>query len=268
MRAEPSLNDLLSVATDAAYAAGRRTLAYFNTGVAVETKADNTPVTCADREAEEMIRRAILRHFPTHSILGEEGGIHDGPDKNYRWIIDPIDGTKSFVCGVPLYGVLIGVEVRGRADVGVVYLPATDEMVAAATGLGCRWNGREARVSRTTKLSDAVVSCTSITTALSRSDAWDKLVARAKLTRGWGDCHGHVLVATGRADIMLDPRINPWDCAPLPPILREAGGHFTTWAGEPTIWGPDGVSTNGALHGEVMAILKGEKPKEGWKAKG
>lgn len=263
---QPSLSDLLSVATDAAYAAGRRTLAYYNTGVAVETKADNTPVTRADREAEQLIRETILRHFPTHSILGEEGGIHEG-DKTYRWIIDPIDGTKSFICGVPLYGVLIGVEVSGQPEVGVVYLPGTDDMISAATGLGCTWNSRRAQVSKTSKLSDAVVCCTSFTTAQSRSDAFDTISSKAKVTRGWGDCYGHVLVATGRADVMLDPRINPWDCAPLLPILQEAGGHYTTWTGEPTIWGPDGVSTNAALHREVMDVLKAEKTKPGWKSK-
>jgi histidinol phosphatase-like enzyme (inositol monophosphatase family) len=264
---EPSLSDLLHVAIDAAYAAGRRTLAYFNTRVAIETKADNTPVTCADREAEQMIRESILRHFPSHCILGEEGGIHDGANKDYRWIIDPIDGTKSFVCGVPMYGVLIGVEVRGKPEVGVVYLPATDEMIAAATGLGCRWNGRDARVSRVDQLRDAVVCCTSIVTAMQRSDAFERICSRAKVTRGWGDCYGHVLVATGRADVMLDPRMNPWDCAPLLPIYREAGGHYTTWAGEPTIWGPDGVGTNAALHREVLDLLRAETVKPGWKMK-
>src|SRR3954464_7316623 len=157
------LNDLLNVAIDAAYAAGKRTLAYFNTGVAVELKADNTPVTQADREAEQMIRETILKRYPTHSILGEEGGIHEG-DKAYRWIIDPIDGTKSFVCGVPLYGVMIGVEIDGQPQAGAVYLPALDEMVAAASGLGCTWNGRQARVSSVSKLADAVVSSTSIMT--------------------------------------------------------------------------------------------------------
>lgn len=263
---KPSLNDLLNVATDAAYAAGRRTLAYFNTGVAVETKADNTPVTQADREAEAMIRQIILNHYPTHSILGEEGGIHEG-DKEYRWIIDPIDGTKSFVCGTPLYGVLIGVEVGGKPQVGVIYLPVTDEMISAATGLGAKWNGRTARVSNVSKLSDAVVCCTSITSALERSDAFCAITSKAKVTRGWGDCYGHALVATGRADIMLDPRMNPWDCAPILPIMQEAGGHYVTWKGEPDIYGPDGVSTNGALHAEVMAILKSEKVSPTWSGK-
>jgi len=263
MPADPALKDLLAVAVDAAYAAGRRTLAYFNTRLAIETKADDTPVTCADLEAEEMIRATVLKHFPTHAMLGEEGGIHQG-DPSHRWIIDPIDGTKSFICGVPLYGVLIGVEVHGQPRVGVVYLPALDEMVSAATGLGCHWNGRAARVSTTGKLSDAVVSCTSITTALSRSDAFETITGRAKVTRGWGDCYGHVLVATGRADVMLDPRMNPWDAAPFLPIYQEAGGHYTTWKGEPTIWGPDGVGTNDALHREVLEILKSEKVKPAW----
>jgi histidinol phosphatase-like enzyme (inositol monophosphatase family) len=261
---DPSLNDLLNIAVDAAYAAGKRTLAYFNTRIAVELKADQTPVTCADREAEQLIRDMILRAFPTHSILGEEGGIHEG-DKNYRWIIDPIDGTKSFICGVPLYGVLIGVEISGRPQVGVVYMPALDEMVSAATGLGCTWNGRRASVSSVSRLSDAVMCTTSATTCLSRSEAFETLQSKVKVTRGWGDCYGHILVATGRAEIMLDPRMNPWDCAPLLPILREAGGHYTTWAGESTIWGPDGLGTNEALHREVLDILRAEKHKAAWK---
>jgi len=265
--AEAALKDLLEVAIDAAYAAGRRTLAYFNTRVAVETKADNTPVTCADREAEAMIRATILKHFPDHCILGEEGGIHEGCEKSVRWIVDPIDGTKSFICGVPLYGVLIGIEVNGQIDVGVCYLPALDEMVAAATGLGCTWNGRPARVSAVSKLSDAVVSSTSITTALSRSDAFEKISSRAKVTRGWGDCYGHVLAATGRIEVMFDPRMNPWDAAPFAAIYKEAGGRYTDWRGQETIWNADGVGTNAALHREVLDILRGETLKPGWKAK-
>ncbi len=254
-----ALRDLLSVATDAAYLAGRRTLAWFNAEVAVETKADDTPVTRADREAEQVIRERVARHFPDHSILGEEAGEAPGKDPNYKWIIDPIDGTKSFVKGVPMYGVLIGVEVRGRATVGVIYLPATDEMVAAADGLGCTWNGRRARVSDVSRIEDATLNTSSITGALARSDAYENLAGKVKINRAWGDCYGYVLVATGRAEVMLDPAINPWDCAPLPPILREAGGRFTTWAGEETIWGPDGVATNGALHGPVLSVLRSER---------
>ena len=258
---EPSLQQLLSVATDAAYLAGRRTLAYFNAEVAVETKADDTPVTRADREAETAIRERVGRFFPDHSILGEEHGATAGGDPDYKWIIDPIDGTKSFIHGVPLYGVMIGVEVRGRPSVGVVYLPATDELIAAADGLGCTWNGRRARVSTIARLEDATLSTSSITASLGRSDAYETLLGRVRLNRAWGDCYGYMMVATGRAEIMLDPAIKPWDCAPLPPILREAGGRFTTWAGEETIWGPDGFATNGLLHDQVLSVLRSERRK-------
>jgi histidinol-phosphatase len=254
----PSLNELLAVATEAAYLGGRRTLAYFNAGVAVQTKADSTPVTLADQEAEQVIRARIARSFPSHAIIGEEGGETAG-DAAYRWIIDPIDGTKTFIHGVPFYGVLIGVEVEGRPAVGAVYLPAFDEMVAAADGLGCRWNGREARVSAVADLAEATLLTTSVTSCMKRSDAYERLVAGTRLQRTWGDCYGYVLVATGRAEIMLDPAMNPWDCAPLLPILREAGGHFTTWDGTPTIWGPDAVGTNAALHEQVLDVLRSEQ---------
>jgi histidinol-phosphatase len=258
---EPSLNDLLAVATEAAYLGGRRTLAYFNTGIAVETKADDTPVTLADREAEQVIRARIAKSFPTHTILGEEAGTTEG-DPDYRWIVDPIDGTKSFIHGVPLYGVLIGIEVQRQPRVGVIYMPALDEMVSAAEGLGCTWNGRPARVSQTSRLEDACISVTSPESARARSDAYEKLAARAKLKRAWGDAYGYVLVATGRCDVMLDPKLNPWDCAPMIPILREAGGHFTDWRGKAHIWGNDGVATNAALHDAVLQILRAEKRRE------
>jgi histidinol-phosphatase len=252
---QPTLAELLSVAAEAAYLGGRRTLAYFNTGVAVEVKADNTPVTCADRESEQIIRERITRSFPDHTILGEEGALKEG-DPEYRWIIDPIDGTKTFIRGVPLYGVLIGVEVKGRPAVGAVYMPALDEMVTAATGLGCHWNGRPARVSGVSRLDEAAVMVTDVTSALARSPAYGRLAATTKLQRTWGDCYGYLLVATGRADVMIDTAVNAWDCAPMLPILEEAGGLFTTWDGEPTIWGKDGIGTNAALHRQVLDLLK------------
>jgi histidinol phosphatase-like enzyme (inositol monophosphatase family) len=254
---EAALKDLLAVAMEAAYLGGRRTLAYFNAGVAVETKADDTPVTCADRESETIIRGHVARYFPDHSMIGEEGGSRTG-DPDYRWIIDPIDGTKTFIRGVPLYGVLIGVEVKQRASVGVVYMPALDEMVSAATGMGCRWNGRAARVSDISTLSEAALVVSDVTMAVARSDAYERLAGATKFQRTWGDCYGYVLVATGRAEIMIDPVMNPWDCAPMLPILQEAGGRFTDWKAEPTIWGGDAVATNGRLHDPVMQIIRSE----------
>jgi histidinol-phosphatase len=261
LMSKPSLSELLSVAMEAAYLGGKRTLAYFNAGVAVETKADDTPVTCADRESEAVIRAYVARHYPAHGIIGEEGGSTAG-DPEYRWIIDPIDGTKTFVRGVPLYGVLIGVEVRGEPSVGVIYMPALDEMVSAADGLGCRWNGRPCQVSDVSELRDGAVMCSDARMAMARSDVYERISSQTKFQRTWADCYGYALVATGRAEVMMDPAMNPWDCAPMLPILREAGGHFTDWSGKETIWGKDAVATNGKLHGKVMEIFREEKRRD------
>jgi histidinol phosphatase-like enzyme (inositol monophosphatase family) len=241
------------------YLGGKRTLAYFNAGVAVETKSDNTPVTRADKEAEIVIRERIAQAFPDHSFLGEEGGTTEG-DPDYKWIIDPIDGTKSFIHGVPLYGVMVGLEIQGVSQVGAIYFPPLGEMICAATGLGCFWNGRPANVSAVSSLRDATLLSSSITTCTRRSDAFARLDKQVGLTRTWGDSFGYFLVATGRAEIMLDPKISPWDCAPLLPILTEAGGHFSDWDGNATIWGPDAAGTNHNLHDVVMEILQTEVP--------
>ena len=151
-----STQAFLDFAVDAAWQAGQLTLAHFQTGVAVEQKADESPVTIADRGAEQLLRRLIEDRYPDHAIVGEEFGEADR-DSTYRWILDPIDGTRSFIRGVPLYGVLIGLEIAGEYVVGVVYLPGLDEMVAAATGQGCRWNGRLAHVSNVSSLDQALV---------------------------------------------------------------------------------------------------------------
>ena len=255
MSADPDLRKLLAVAQDAAFVGGRRTLAYFRTGTAAaESKADQTPVTLADRESERLIRGIIGRAFPDHSVLGEEDGETAG-SAPVRWIVDPLDGTRTFVRGVPLYGTLIGVEVAGEPCVGVVYLPALDEMVAAARGLGCTWNGRPCRVSNATALEEALAVVTDERSARTRSGAWDRLVARTAMQRTWADCYGYVLVATGRAEVAIDPVMNVWDCAALLPIVEEAGGRFTDWSGRRTIHGGEAVATNGALHHAVLALL-------------
>jgi histidinol phosphatase-like enzyme (inositol monophosphatase family) len=253
---EPSLRDLLAVAVEAARAGGGRTLAYFNAGTEVEWKADGTPVTVADREAEAAMRGVIGRAFPGHGILGEEEGESAGTAP-YRWIIDPLDGTRSFVRGVPLYGTLVGVEVRGEPVVGVIYLPALDEIVAAARGEGCAWNGRPCRVSPRARLEDALLVVTDERAARARSGAYERLAARTELQRTWADCYGYVLVATGRAEVALDPAMNVWDCAALLPVVEEAGGRFTDWRGRRTIRGGEAVATNGTLHEAVVEILQG-----------
>ncbi len=250
----PNLRDYLETCIDAAYLGGKRTLAYFNTGVMVETKNNDTPVTVADREAEMVIRERIKRDYASHSIIGEEAGLEVGA-ADMRWIIDPLDGTKSFIRGAPLYGTLVALEIEGVASVGAVYLPVQNEMLYAAKGMGAFLNGRIARVSSTKNLEEATLLTTSSESCRKRGGQYDHLAARVHLTRGWGDCFGYVLVATGRADIMLDAGMNVWDCAPMQPILEEAGGHFTTWAGVPTIHGSDAVGTNDALHHQVLELL-------------
>ncbi len=250
-----SLQDVLDFAVDAAWQAGRLTLAHYQTGVTVERKPDRSAVTIADREAERLLRRLIERRFPGHAIVGEEFG-SDSRDATHRWYVDPIDGTNSFVRGVPFWGVLLGLEIAGEMAAGVAYFPAMDEMIAAARGVGCRWNGRPARVSGVASLADACLSFTDVRTLTDRlGERWAGLQRDTALERGWGDCYGHCLVATGRADIMLDPRMNAWDCAALVPIVQEAGGRFSDWRGRVVIDGGDAVSTNGALHAEVLNRL-------------
>jgi histidinol-phosphatase len=251
-----SLATFLDFAIDAAWQAGRLTLAHYQTGVTIERKADRSAVTIADRDAERLLRRLIESRFPDHAIVGEEFG-GDDRDATHRWVIDPIDGTNSFVRGVPFYGVLVALEIDRVPVVGATYFPALDEMIAAATGLGCRWNGRPARVSAVTALHEACVTYTDGRDVAARlGDRWAALQQDSALQRGWGDCYGHCLVATGRSDIHIDPKMNPWDCAPLVPILQEAGGRFTDWHGRVTIDGGDAVSTNGALHEEILRRLR------------
>jgi histidinol-phosphatase len=256
---QPTLNELLNVATEAAYLAGRKTLAYYNAGVTVDYKGDDTPVTRADKEAEHVIRDLIAKFFPTHSILGEEHGTSVGGDPDYTWIVDPIDGTKSFIHGVPLYGTVIGCVVKGEPRVGAVYLPPLDEMFAAAEGQGATWNGRRCRVSEISKIEDATVLAGSIPRAQKRSDAFDKLSEACRLTRGWGDVFGYMLVASGRAEVMVDPSISIWDIAGVAPIVRESGGFFGNWKGESVIGGPDSVAVNANLADYVVNVLKNER---------
>lgn len=250
-----SLERLLAFACDTVWQAGRVTLAYFQTGIAVEWKPDRSPVTAADRAAEACIRQAIEREFPHDAIVGEEFGAADR-DAPHRWYVDPIDGTQAFIAGVPLYGVLLGLEVAGEMVVGAAYFPALDELVAAARGLGCRWNGRPARVSAVEHLSEARVVFTDCGELEERrGSAWRRLRHATRVQRGWGDCYGHCLVATGRAEVALDPVMHPWDSAALAPILREAGGTFTDWQGRPTIHAGEALSTNGVLADEVLALI-------------
>lgn len=251
------LEELLDFTAGLAREAGEITLRYFRREYETRLKGKDNFVTAADMETEAFVRGRLNERFPGDAIVGEEEGESAG-STGRRWIIDPIDGTYSFVHGVPLYGVLIGLEVEGEPVLGVVNLPALSELVSAARGVGCFWNGERARVSETRKLSDALLLATDFGTCerYGFGEASEALSREAGARRTWGDCYGYVLVATGRADVMLDPVLSIWDCAPLLPILEEAGGTLTDWRGRRTILSGNAVATNGPLFDEVMAIIR------------
>jgi myo-inositol-1(or 4)-monophosphatase len=251
-----NLQSFFDFTTSLAYRAGRLTLGYFNVGLRPEFKSDDTPVTAADRAAEEFIRGEIERAYPGHAIVGEEFGesAHSSP---FRWIIDPIDGTKSFMHGVPLFAVLIGLEIEGIVRVGAAYFPALDEMLCAAEGLGAWWNGRRAQVSAVDTWERACICYTTPKNFLRRNPlVWQQLSEKAYMLRGWSDAYGYLLVATGRAEAMLDPYMNIWDCGPFPVILSEAGGFFGSWKGEAGhAWG-EALACNAAIKPQVMEVMR------------
>ncbi len=251
------LTQILDFAAGLAREAGEITLRHFKGSFVPERKADNSFVTIADREAEGHMRAIITQAFPDDAIIGEEEGLKTGTSGR-RWILDPIDGTYSFVHGVPLYAVLIGLEVNGESILGVINIPPLSEIVYAAKGLGCFWNGERARVSSVETLSEALLLGTDFGSCehYGFGRVAEALQQQVHARRTWGDAYGHMMVATGRAEIMLDPVMNVWDCAALLPIVEEAGGTFTDWRGERTIHGQNAISTNGVLFRDVMEMVE------------
>jgi len=254
MTAEPSPSTLLEFALNAAWQAGRITLAHFQTAVPIYRKSDNTPVTIADRQAEKRIRKLISERWPDHGIIGEEYG-QESKNSPFTWIIDPIDGTKSFVSGVPLYSTLIALTDGEKALIGIAHFPALGETIYAIRDGGCFWNGRRACVSKVDRLSEAVLLTSGLNYFGNKSAAWRRMVDRTYIQRTWGDAYGYFLVATGQAEVMLDPAMHLWDSAPLQVIMEEAGGTFTDWRGNPTIHANESMATNRLLFDEVLAVI-------------
>ncbi len=250
-------DSLLQFALDAVWQAGRITLGHFQTQLSTERKSDNSAVTIADKQAEEKIRQLVMARWPEHGIIGEEYG-DINPDAKLKWIIDPIDGTRSFICGVPLYSTLLAVLDGDRAILGVIHLPALNETVYAVRGQGCYWNGRRVHVSSVDKLEDAALLISGLDhfQTPSQAEGWQRLVDATYTQRTWGDAYGYALVATGRAEIMVDPAMHLWDSGPLQVILEEAGGTFTDWKGNPTIHAGESIATNGKLFQQVMDMLQ------------
>lgn len=246
----------LQAVAEVAKVAGDFAMSLYGKNVAVDVKGDGSPVTAADRGAEERARRWIEEQFPEDGILGEEFG-DVRPEAKRRWIIDPIDGTKSFVRTVPLWGTLVAVTEGESVLAGCAYFPAVEEIVVAAVGDGCFWNGARCSVSSQSDLASATVVVTDDTFAErdERAQSWRALARSAGVVRTWGDCYGYLLLATGRADVMIDDVVSPWDAAALYPIVTEAGGIFTDWLGRPTAFGGDIIATNSALGARVREIL-------------
>ncbi len=252
----PSNQSLLEVVTDIVQVAGDAALRHFRKNLTVERKSDGSEVTIADRAAEHAVRDWIEARFPTDSVLGEElPPTERSPAR--RWYIDPIDGTKSFIRGVPLWGSMVALEVSGEIVAGGIRCPATDDTVVAVRGSGCWHNGTRTHVSTTASIADATIVATDVRfpSHLRGAERWSALTRRVAIARSWGDCYGYVLVATGRAELMADDRLHPWDVAPLLPIIEEAGGVLSDWSGRPDCLGPDGIASNAVLATALRSAL-------------
>lgn len=249
--------ELLQFAIYLARTAGKKTLTHFRTDIDIDRKGDDSPVTVADREAEKWMRARIQETYPDHGIVGEEYGT-EGERKSIKWILDPVDGTLSFIHGIPLYTTLIGITIDDEPEIGVIYAPATDELCEAGIGLGARHNGQDCRVSNTSLIRKATLLSTDMTTIISEGleTPFRTLLDECRLHRTWGDAYGHMMVATGRADIMFDPLLNIWDAAPLLPIMQEAGGVFLDFSGNAVIDSGHGFSSNEKLAGIVLSAME------------
>jgi myo-inositol-1(or 4)-monophosphatase len=232
--------------------------------LAVETKADASPVTAADRQAEQTLRALITQRYPEHGIVGEEFG-HERTDAEYVWILDPIDGTKSFITHVPLFGTLIGLLHRGKPVLGAVHQPVLGQLLVG-DGQSATLNGQPVSVREPRPLKECVLLASAIHpewTQLPDPQAWQRLLEAVAFSRTWGDCYGYLLVASGHADIMADPELRPWDVLPVYPIVRGAGGILTDWEGGPIMNGPDplgdcaksAVAAPPHLHRQVLDLL-------------
>jgi histidinol phosphatase-like enzyme (inositol monophosphatase family) len=253
------MEPILSAAIEAAKAAGDIALHYFRSNLTVETKADLSPVTRADRECEAAIFEILSGRFPDYGFLGEEQGERSGRSKG-RWIVDPIDGTKNFVRGIPFFATLIALEEEGEVTAGIMYAPAINDLLYARLGRGTFANGRQVRVSEVEKLRDAMLIHGGLNVLKSRP-CWQPflhLVDATARQRGLGDALGHSVVIGGHAEVALEPSIQPWDVAATKILVTEAGGRYSDFAGSPSIYTGTAVISNGRVHNEVLNILNRE----------
>ena len=253
------MDDHLEAAIAAARAAGEIALGFFRTDLVVETKQDRSPVTAADRGCEKRIVEVLRRRFPDYGFCGEEFGEQEGKAPK-RWIIDPIDGTKSFVRGIPFFATLIALEEDGEVTLGVVHAPATGELLYATKGGGAfDESGERLSVSRVDRLAGAMISFggLKIFRHAGRWAAVERLIESTARQRGYGDYLGSTTVIRGSSEVMLEMDVKPWDLAPLKILVEEAGGKLTDFSGNATIYGGSALVTNGRVHDEVLEVLSG-----------
>jgi len=228
---------------------------YFRTSVSVESKADNSPVTIADKKAEEVMRELIMKHFPNDGIVGEEYG-EANKDAEITWILDPIDGTKSFICGAYSFGTLIGLLRNGQPILGVYNHPILDDFLIG-DNLETSINGERTSLRNCNKLEQAVLLATDYLNIekYQNIEKFNKLIRKVKLYRNWGDCYGYYLLATGYADVMIDPIMSSWDMLPLIPIIKGAGGVITDYHGKDPVNGKSAVASASGIHSEIITLL-------------
>jgi histidinol-phosphatase len=253
----PEWRNRYEQAIEAARKAGQLAMRYFDGAFTVEWKSDHSPVTVADREAEQLLRKTLLGAFPQDGFLGEESGDTPG-SSGFRWIIDPIDGTRSFVRGIPIWATLVGLEYKDEQIAGVAEVPGLGHTYHALRGDGAYRNERRIHVSDVADMSKAMVFYSSLSwfVKAGREKTFLELTSRTERQRGFGDFYGHVLVAQGSGELMVEHGVHAWDVAAIKPIVEEAGGRFSDWTGKPTIHTPDVLISNGKLHDEALALLR------------
>lgn len=248
---------LMEAAAEVARVCGEVAMRYYRSpNLEIRSKPNGSPVTNADLAAESAAREWLRERFPADGILGEEFGAEKA-DARRRWVVDPIDGTRTFVRGVPLWGALVAVVDGDRILAGAASFPATGEQLCAAPGEGSWYNGKPAKVSQVSRVADALVLTTTpqFGEKPEIGTRWLALENSAGMSRSWGDCYGYLLVATGRAEVMVDSILSEWDAAALLPIIEEAGGVFTDWSGVRTARGGSAIGTNSSLAVEARRLL-------------
>jgi myo-inositol-1(or 4)-monophosphatase len=228
---------------------------YFRTKLTVDSKSDNSPVTIADKKAEEVMRELISKHFPDHAIIGEEFG-QTNQDAEYTWILDPIDGTKSFICGAFSFGTLIGLLKNGQPILGVYNHPILNDFLIG-DNLITEINGSKTVIRNCNDLGKAVLLTTDHLNIkkYQNIEKFNSLIQKVKLYRNWGDCYGYYLLVTGYADVMIDPIMSSWDLLPLIPIIQGAGGTITDYQGNDPVKGKSAVASSPDIHSEIISLL-------------